>query len=200
MNEAVISESYPDEHHDVYSKTILGFWIWILTDVIFFGVLFATYAVLAKNTYGGPGPKDLFHMPYNLIQTMLMLTSSLTIGIGNAFVHRKMVGKSIFFYFLTFAIAVGFIAMQFNEFSSIVHAGYSWKTSAYLSAYFTLVGILIIHAIIGALWMLVLILPVCYHGLKSVSIKRLTCLKMFWQFVNIVWLFIFSFVYLVGFN
>lgn len=200
MNDAIAHESYPDTHHDVYSKTMLGFWLYLLTDAIFFATLFATYAVLAKNTFGGPGPKDLFVLPHTLIQTMMMLGTSLAIGIANVYAHRKEKNMSVFFHFVTLACATGFIVLQFAEFESIFKQGYSWQTSAFLSAYFTLVGILLIHAVIGALWVIVLILPVCLQGLQPVSVKRLTCLRMFWQFINIVWLFIFSFVYLVGFN
>ncbi len=195
---SVVNEAYPDPHHDVYSKTLLGFWLYILTDLILCGVLFAAYAVLANNTFGGPTAKDLFYMPSALIETMLLLTSSFTIALASVFVHRKQKGWTIGLYTITFVLGIAFMVMVFSEFSRILAEGYSWETSGFLSGYFTLLGTIALHMLIALLWILVLVIPVCYHGVSDVSVKRLTCLKMFWQFVNIVWIFIFSFVYLIG--
>lgn len=191
-------------HHahelEVYDKTIFGFWVYLLTDFVFFGVIFAAYAVLVQNPFGGPTPKDLFHLPSTLVQTLLLLTSSFTISIANAFVHQKKRGLTLLFFVLTFLLGLAFLVMQFGEYSRIMSSGYSWSSNGFLSAYFTLLGIHSLHLIIALLWVFVLGIPVAYHGLRPVSIKRLTCLKMFWQFINIIWIFIFSLVYLIGAN
>lgn len=191
-------ESYPDPHHDVYSKTIFGFWIYLLTDFVLFGVLFATYAVLQDSTFGGPQAKDLFNPAFNLVQTLVLLSSSLTIALGSAYTHRRKKGMTIVFFALTFILGLIFAIMQFKEFSHILQLGYSWKTSAFLSAYFTLVFTHTLHILVGLLWIIVLIAPVCVYKITSESVKRLTCMRMFWQFLNIVWIFIFTMVYLLG--
>ncbi|MCH9633392.1 MAG: Cytochrome bo(3) ubiquinol oxidase subunit 3 [Chlamydiae bacterium] len=191
-------EHYPDEHHDVYSKTVFGFWLFLLSDFILFGVLFASYAVLANKTFGGPSAKDLFYGPSALIQAMLLLTAAFTTALGSSFAHLKKKGWTIGIFFITFILGIAFMVMEFSEFQRILSEGYSWKTSAFLSAYFSLIGIHGLHMLMAILWIIVLIIPICYHGVRDVSIKRLACLKLFWQFLNIIWIFIFSFVYLVG--
>ena len=135
MNQAALNihENYPDPHHDVYSKTIFGFWIYLLTDFVLFGVLFATYAVLQDSTFQGPTAKDLFHPSYNLVQTLILLLSSLTVAFGGAFAHRRKKEMTIFFFALTFILGLVFVIMQFKEFSHILQLGYSWRTSAFLS-------------------------------------------------------------------
>ncbi len=191
-------EVYPDPHHDVYSKTIFGFWIYLLTDFVLFGILFATYAVLQDSTFQGPSAKDLFNPSYNLVQTLILLTSSLTVAFGGAFAHRRKKGMTIVFFVLTFILGLIFADMQYHEFSHVIQLGYSWKTSAFLSAYFTLVFTHTIHILVGLLWIIVLIIPVCVYKVTNESVKRLTCMRMFWQFLNIVWIFIFTMIYLLG--
>lgn len=191
-------EDYPDTHHDVYSKTVFGFWLYLLTDFVLFGVFFACCAVFSKSTFGGPSPSDFFHLPYVLIQTLLLLTSSFTIGIGSVYAHLKNRKKTVYYFLATFILGIAFMVMQGHEFSSIIHKGYNWASNAYLSSYFTLLGMHFLHVLIGALWILVTLFPLYDKGLDEVAIKRLTCMKMFWQFVNIIWIFIFSFIYLIG--
>lgn len=191
-------EKFPDAYHDVYSKTVFGFWVYLLTDFILFGTLFATYSVLRGSTFGGPSPKELFQLPFTLTQTLFLLTSSFTVGLAGAYAHRKDKQKTIALFLLTFFLGIAFMGMELTEFSRILSRGYSWKTSAFLSAYFTLIATHGIHMIFALLWVIVLILPVWRRGLTAVSVQRLTCLRMFWQFLNIVWVFIFTAVYLVG--
>ncbi|MCH9625587.1 MAG: Cytochrome bo(3) ubiquinol oxidase subunit 3 [Chlamydiales bacterium] len=194
----IVHESSPDTHHDVYSRTIFGFWVYLLTDFMVFATLFITYAVLHPNTFGGPSGKELFNLPFTLIQTLLLLTSSLTAGLGGVCVHRQLKKWTLFLFFITFLLGVGFMWMEVNEFTRLIEGGNSWQRNAFLSVYFTLVGTHGLHMLFALLWVVVLLIPVCYHGIKPNSIKRLTCLRMFWQFLNIVWVFIFSIVYLLG--
>ncbi len=191
-------EPYPDAYHDAYSRTTFGFWLYLLTDFILFGSLFATYAVLHNNTFGGPGAGQLFHLPFNLIQALILLTASFTVGLGGASAHRRKKSWTIALFGLTFLLGAIFLWMQFDEFSRLIQSGNGWQRSAFLSAYFTLVGTFALHMVFALLWIFVLLVPVCIQEIDAVCIRRLTCLKMFWQFLNIVWVFIFCFVYLMG--
>jgi cytochrome o ubiquinol oxidase subunit 3 len=189
---------YPDAHHDLYSKTIFGFWVYLLTDFMLFAVLFATYAVLHNSTYGGPSARELFNLPFALVQTLLLLISSFICGLGGAAAHKKQKGWTIALFSIAFLFGLAFIGMEFADCSRLVSEGASWKRSAFLSAFFTLVGTHGLHILFGLLWMVLLIVPVCLEGVTPTSLRRLSCLRMFWQFLNVIWVFIFSFVYLMG--
>jgi cytochrome o ubiquinol oxidase subunit 3 len=191
-------EASPDTHHDIYSKTIFGFWLYLLTDFILFASLFATYAVLYKGTYGGPSGRELFDMQGVLLQTLILLTSSFTSGIAGALAHRKKKIGTIALFLITFVLGWIFTWMEFDEFSRFIQMGNSWKRSAFLSAFFTLVGTHAIHMLFALAWVIILLIPVIREGLNGVTIRRLTCLRMFWQFLNIVWIFIFTMVYMGG--
>ena len=191
-------EGYPDTHHDNYSKTTFGFWVYLLTDFMFFATIFAAYTVLSKNTFGGLIPRDIFSLPFSTIQTFVILCAAFTAGIGGACAHRKNKGGVIFSFFLTFLIGLVFLGMMGHEFSHVFSAGYSWKSTAFLSIYFTLIGMIGLHVIIALLWIIILITPVFKKGITPVSLKRLTCLRLFWQFINFVWILIFIFVYVLG--
>lgn len=191
-------EAYPDTHHDVYDKTMLGFWLYLLTDFVLFGVMFATFAVLHKSYFGGPKAIDLFNVKYTFFQTLFLLGAATFSGFASNYLHRKQKKATLFFFLITFLLGLVFILMQFHEFSWIFKKGYDWQTSGYLSAYFTLVGIFSIHILFALTWNLILLIPVLKSGIEDVSIKRLMCLKMFWQFLNLIWIFIFSLVYLLG--
>jgi cytochrome o ubiquinol oxidase subunit 3 len=197
-SETLTHENYPDPHHNPYSRTIFGFWLYLMSDFILFGALFATYVVLKNATFGGPTGKELFQPAFTLVQTLVLLICSLTAGLAGASAHRKHKFWTLALFGLTFLLGAVFIGMELTEFSRFSSAGHSWDKSAFLSMYFTIVGTHGLHVIFGLLWIPVLLVPVWREGLSHVSIRRLTCLKMFWQFLNIVWIFIFSFVYLMG--
>lgn len=190
----------PDPFNDDYSKTVFGFWLFILTDFVLFGSLFAAFAVLRNSTFGGPSAQELFHLPFNLIQSLILLTASLFAGMAGASAHRKNSKTTIIYYLITFVLGVVFASMVFAEFSRIVTMGHTWKDSAYLSIYFTVVGTLLVHVLFGLLWILLFLSLIFRDGLTMLMIKRLTCLRMFWQFINFVWIFIFTFIYLMGVN
>jgi cytochrome o ubiquinol oxidase subunit 3 len=193
-----MSKEHDLHEMEVYDKTILGFWIYLLTDFVFFGILFASYAVLVQNPFGGATPRELFNLPFVLIQTLILLTSSFVFSIASSYVYKKKRGMTLLFLTFSFFLGVLFLVMQLSDYGRLIKLGYNWQTNGFLSTYFTLLGIHSVHLIFGLVWFFVLGIPVAYHGLKPVNIKRLTCLKMFWQFVNIIWIFIFSFVYLIG--
>ncbi len=196
--EAIEHEHFPDPHRDLYSRTTFGFWIYLLTDFVLFGTLFAVYAVLYRSTFGGPSVKDLFELPYTLTPALILLMSSLTVGLGSAMAHRKDKQWTIALFSLTFLLGIVFVGMQLADMLRLVHEGSGWQKSAFLSAYFTLIGTHFVHMIFALLWVLVFLYPVWREGITPVNLRRVTCLKMFWQFLNIIWFFIFSFVYLLG--
>lgn len=195
---SIPDEKYPDVHHDIYAKTIFGFWVYLLTDFILFGTMFAAYVVLRKSVFGGTPAHVLFDLPYTLVQTLILLVSAYTIGIGGVFAHRGEKAKTIFFFVISFLLGAIFMGMEFAEFARFVASGNSWDKSAFLSVFFTLVGTHGGHMCFALLWVILLMIPVIREGLNPVNLRRLTCLRMFWQFLNIIWVFIFTIVYLMG--
>ncbi len=187
-------ESAPAHSHDD-SKTLFGFWVYLMTDCILFATLFATYAVLHQGTNGGPSGRELFSLPYALAETLILLVSSFTVGLAMINISR---GKLLAWFGATFLLGIAFLTMELSEFASFVREGYGWEHSAFLSAFFTLVGTHGLHILAGLFWMVVLLIPVIRKGLTPVSLKRLMCLRLFWHFLDVVWIFIFTIVYLMG--
>lgn len=196
------ASSYPDQHHDPYSKTLFGFWLYLMTDFILFGTLFAVYVVLKHQTFGGPTAQDLFSVSSSLWRTLLLLVASFTSGAAGAYAHRKEKKKSLLFFLFTTAIGVGFIALQTIEFQTILGKGLSWKDSAFLSAFFTLVGTFWAHMFVAVLFTLAIVFFVWKRDqdISLRSLTRLTALRQFWQFLYAVWVFIYTIVYLLGVN
>lgn len=193
-----MSESYPDTHQDTYSKTLFGFWVYLMTDCMLFGTLFATYLVLHTHTFGGPSGKDLFDLRYVLGETLFLLTSSFASGIAMLPMYHHKVKQMIGWFALAFLLGAAFVAMEVSEFFHLVQDGHGWNKSAFLSSYFTLVGTHGLHVSLGLIWMVVLLVPLWRHGMTPVSFKRLSCLRLFWHFLDVVWIFIFTIVYLMG--
>lgn len=186
------------DHSEIHSNTLFGFWVYIMTDCILFSTLFATYLVLHGGTFGGPTSQELFSLPFALKETLILLASSFTSGLAMLPSQIKDKRKVIGWFAITFLLGVSFLAMELTEFTHFVREGHSWEASAFLSAFFTLVGTHGLHITMGLIWMIVLLVPVFRHGLTPVSIKRLTCLQLFWHFLDVVWIFIFTIVYLMG--
>ncbi len=199
QKQSIAHEQFPDPHHDTYGRTTFGFWVYLLTDFVLFGTFFATYAVLGTSTYGGPSGREIFYLPCALMQSILLLCCSLTAGLAGAYTHRKDKKRTIAFFSLTFLLGLFFFGLQLGDMSRLYHLGHSWANSAFLSAYYTLVGTFSLHLVFALAWVIVLLIPVWREeSISHVSMRRLTCLKMFWQFLNIVWVLIFTFVYLLG--
>jgi cytochrome o ubiquinol oxidase subunit III len=181
-----------------YSKTILGFWIYIMSDCLLFGSFFATYAVLRNSTFGGPSLYELFNPAYSLAQTLILLTSSFTCGPALLSAVRGHKRAVVGWFGITFLLGIAFLVMEITEFSRFVLQGASWRRSAFLSGFFTLVGAHGAHVTFGLLWMAILMGQVWSRGLTAESFKRISCLRLFWHFLDIVWIFIFTVVYLMG--
>jgi cytochrome o ubiquinol oxidase subunit 3 len=169
-----------------------------MTDCVLFATLFATYAVLRNNTAGGPSGEELFHLPYILIETLLLLTSSFTAGLAMLALRSKQQNLVIFWLILTFVLGLSFLLMEITEFSQLAHEGNSWQRSGFLSGYFTLVGTHGLHILTGLLWLVVMIPNILRLGINHINTKRLMLFSLFWHFLDIVWIFIFTFVYLMG--
>jgi cytochrome o ubiquinol oxidase subunit 3 len=180
------------------SKTVFGFWVYLMTDCVLFASLFAVYAVLHVNTFTGPAGWQIFHLPNVLAETLILLTSSFTCGLGMISLHRRSRAGVVFWFAVTFLLGLAFLTIELNEFAGLISAGYSWQTSAFLSSFFTLVGTHGLHITIGLLWIAVMIGQVAWEGLTEGVMRRLTLLSMFWHFLDLIWIFIFTIVYLFG--
>jgi cytochrome o ubiquinol oxidase subunit III len=185
-------------HNEDQSKLLLGFWLYIMTDCVLFACLFATFAVLRNNTFGGPSGSELFSLDFVLIETLILLTSSFTAGLGLLSVRHNLRKQTLIWFSVTFALGLAFLGLEFSEFHKLVDEGHSWQQSGFLSAFFTLVGTHGLHIMSGLLWMGVLLVNVLRNGISTVVVKRLTMLSMFWHFLDIIWIFIFTIVYLFG--
>jgi len=179
-------------------KALFGFWVYIMTDCVLFGTLFAVYAVLHGNTFGGPSGADLFKLPYIMIETLLLLTSSYTCGLAMLAARRGDKRATINWFVLTFLLGAAFLTMELVEFTKLAHEGHSWQASGFLSSYFTLVGTHGLHITVGLLWMFLLVVKLWRQGFVGSTVKKLSMLSMFWHFLDIIWIFIFTFVYLFG--
>jgi len=187
-----------EELAEVHDRKMLGFWIYLMTDCVLFAGLFATYAVLRGNTFGGPGGADIFSMPYILVETMLLLTSSFTVGLAILAAARGLKKQAMVWLAATFILGAAFLGMELYEFSELAAEGHSWQASAFLSAYFTLVGTHGLHIAVGLLWLAVLMVRLYRLKFKKTDLNRLALFSLFWHFLDIVWIFIFSIVYLIG--
>jgi cytochrome o ubiquinol oxidase subunit 3 len=196
MDMTLTKDAHHADEHDNGSMTTLGFWIYLMSDCLIFAVLFATFGVLVANTNGGPGGKDLFELPYVLGETVLLLLSSFTFGAG-VLAARAGDRTSLFRWLgVTFVLGLAFVAMELHEFGALLHEGAGPGVSAFLSAYFTLVGTHGLHVACGLLWLLVLMHQISKHGLDAIAQRRLACLSLFWHFLDLVWICVFTFVYL----
>ena len=175
-----------------------GFWIYLMSDLVIFSVLFATFAVLGRNYAGGPGPKELFDLPYVFIETMLLLLSSVAYGFGMVAMQGGKDKAVLWALLVTFLLGLGFVGMEFQEFRRLVMEGNGPDRSSFLSSFFTLVGTHGLHVTSGLLWMAVMMFQLVKKGLNSAVRSRLARLGMFWHFLDIVWVGVFTYVYLVG--
>ncbi len=180
------------------SKTVFGFWVYLMTDCVLFASLFATFAVLRGNTFGGPSGADLFSLPFVLGETLLLLTSSFTMGLAVLATQRGLKTQVLAWLAVTVFLGAAFLTMELTEFTNLVREGNSWVRSGFLSSFFTLVGTHGLHIATGLLWIGVMAAQVYRRGLGHATLRRLTLLSMFWHFLDLIWIFIFTIVYLMG--
>lgn len=188
-------------HHDhVRAKDIgtFGFWVYLMTDLIMFAALFAVYAVVRGNTFGGPSGSDLFDLPFVLKETIVLLASSFTCGLAMLAAQSGKKSWTLFWFGATFALGSYFLVLELGEFTHLIAIGADWTRSAFLSSYFGLVGTHGLHIAIGLFWIIVAMAYVALRGLTPNGLLKLTRLSLFWHFLDIVWIFIFTIVYLMG--
>lgn len=176
----------------------LGFWIYLMTDCILFASLFATYIILRDATNGGVAGRDIFEMPFVLVETMILLISSFVCGLAVLAARAK--NKPLVFMWLTvtFLLGLTFLGMELSEFSKLASEGHGWWASAFLSAFFTLVGTHGLHIAVGLLWLGVMMWQLATRGFTPGVQRRLVLFGLFWHFLDIIWIFIFTLVYLMG--
>lgn len=186
------------EESAVADRRAFGFWVYLMTDLIIFGVLFAVYFVLKAATFGGPSSNDLFSLPTALTNTLVLLTSSFTCGLASLAARAKKVNQTIAWLMATLILGATFLTIEISEFSRFVAMGANWQRSAFLSAFFTLVGTHGLHISVGLLWMAVAIVQLKVKGFTPGVVSKLDRFTLFWHFLDIVWIFIFVTVYLMG--
>ncbi len=190
----------PAENRAADSTTLFGFWMYLMTDFVLFASLFAVYAVLRGNNFGGPVGSQIFDLPYVLVETLLLLTSSFTCGLSLLAAHYGKKRYVLLALGVTALLGASFVAMEASEFSRLIAAGNGPQLSGFLSSYFTLVGTHGLHVTVGLLWMIVLGYSIVLRGLTRPNMRKLLLLTLFWHFLDIIWIFIFTIVYLMGFT
>ncbi|MEO8785306.1 MAG: cytochrome o ubiquinol oxidase subunit III [Candidatus Saccharimonadales bacterium] len=187
-----------DEQQTSDQKAIFGFWVYLMTDGILFSALFATYAVLHNNTYGGPTGGHLFNLPGAFVETLILLTSSFTCGLAMLAVRQRAKRPALFWFGLTLILGLAFLIMEVSEFHHLAATGNSWTRSGFLSSFFTLVSTHGLHITIGLLWLVAMMAKIARNGFSRATIRRLTMFSYFWHFLDIIWVFIFTVVYLMS--
>ncbi|BEO59926.1 cytochrome o ubiquinol oxidase subunit III [Serratia marcescens] len=185
-------------HHDAGGTKVFGFWIYLMSDCILFASLFATYAVLVNGTAGGPTGAHLFKLDFVLVETFLLLFSSITYGMAMIAMNKGKVAGVNLWLFLTFLFGLGFIGMELFEFHEFISEGFGPDRSAFLSSFFALVGTHGLHVTAGLVWIIVMMIQVSKFGLTATNKTRLMCLSLFWHFLDVVWICVFTVVYLLG--
>jgi cytochrome o ubiquinol oxidase subunit III len=173
-----------------------GFWLFLLSDIIIFAALFATYSVLSGSTAGGPSGAELFDKRHVFMETLCLLASSVTCGFGLLALNRTDARALYFWMGITFLLGVSFLSMEGREFASMVAAGAGPSHSAFLSAFFTLVGTHGVHVSLGLMWLVVMLLQVATLGFQPMVGRRFFCFALFWHALDIVWIGVFTIVYL----
>lgn len=185
------------EHHPEHG-TLLGFWIYLMSDTLIFASLFATYAVLGRNYAGGPTGAELFDLTLIAIATGLLLLSSITFGFAMISAQAKKLGATQLWLAVTGLLGLGFLALELYEFYHLIHLGAGPSRSGFLTAFFALVGTHGLHVLFGFIWLVTLMVQLQKHGLSVENFRRLSCLSLFWHFLDVVWIGVFTFVYLMG--
>ena len=187
-----------DEHAHSGGSTMLGFWLYLMSDCLVFAVLFATYGVLGRNYAAGPSGADLFDLRLVAVNTAMLLFSSITYGFAMLAMDKGKQALMQRWLVVTGLFGLAFLAIELYEFAHLIHEGATPMRSAFLSSFFTLVGTHGLHVTFGLIWLTVLMVQVSKRGLIEANRRRLMCLSMFWHFLDVVWIGVFTFVYLMG--
>lgn len=186
------------EEHHAPNGTLLGFWLYLMSDCLIFACLFAAYGVLGREYAGGQTGAELFELPLVALNTSFLLLSSITYGFAMLQVQQNRIAGTQIWLAITWLFGAGFLAVELYEFAHLIHEGAGPQRSAFLTSFFSLVGTHGLHVTFGLIWIVVLMLQVSRHGLITANKRRLMCLSMFWHFLDVVWIGVFTFVYLMG--
>ncbi len=203
MSNHTISAVGPREYHLAHEPhpengTSLGFWLYLMSDCLIFAALFATYGVLGRSYAGGATGAELFSLPLVALNTAFLLVSSLTFGFALIQKQKGNLAGTQLWLFITGILGLCFLGVELYEFAHLMHEGLTPQSSAFGSAFFTLVGTHGLHVTFGLIWLVVLMLQLGKHGITPENNRRLMCLSMFWHFLDVVWIGVFTFVYLMG--
>lgn len=190
--------SHEVEQQKAFSRKSLGLWVYLMTDCILFATLFAVFVVLRNATAGGPTGADIFNLDFVLAETLILLTSSLTIGVSVLAARAGSKKLALSFLAATFVLGASFLAMELWEFKHLISEGYGWQRSAFLSAFFVLVATHGFHIAVGLLWIIVVWIRLYKRDFATSDVSRLSLLGLFWHFLDVIWIFVFSIVYLIG--
>lgn len=194
---ANVNTALPLEYQTEQNRmNILGFWIFLGAEIILFGTLFAMYGVLNERYAGGPTPKDLFEIKGIMGETILLLTSSFTCGLAIYEMRRNNRNGLLLWFIITLLLGAGFVFMEVTEFINYVHEGATMQTSAFLSSFFVLLGTHGLHVSMGIGWATMVIIQILRRGLTPVTARKTYIIGLYWHFLDVVWIFIFTFVYL----
>lgn len=187
-----------DHHVHAGSPTILGFWIYLMSDALLFAALFATYGVIGTSYAGGPVPREIFELPLVALNTAILLVSSITYGFAMLALDSGKTRSVQLWLVVTGLLGIAFVGVEMYEFSKLIAEGATPQRSGFLSAFFTLVGAHGLHVTIGIIWIGVMLVQLAQRGVTVENRRRLLCLSMFWHFLDVVWIGVFTFVYLLG--
>jgi cytochrome o ubiquinol oxidase subunit 3 len=186
------------EEEHVANGTLLGFWLYLMSDCLIFAALFATYGVLSQSYAGGPTGADLFDLPLVALNTSFLLVSSITYGFAMLQMQQGKLSGTMLWLGITGILGVGFLGLEIYEFYHLIQLDAGPQTSGFLSAFFALVGTHGLHVVFGILWLVILLVQLRMYGLTGANRRRLFCLSMFWHFLDVVWIGVFTIVYLMG--
>ena len=189
---------YDSGEHHPQQGTLLGFWLYLMSDCLLFAVLFGAYAVLGRSYAAGPSGADLFELPTVALNTAFLLLSSITYGFAMISMQHDRKRGVLAWLAITGLFGLGFLSLEISEFAHLIAEGAGPWRSAFLSSFFTLVGTHGLHVTFGTVWLVTMMVQVGKLGLTVENKRRLVCLSMFWHFLDVVWIGVFTFVYLMG--
>ncbi|PID54909.1 MAG: cytochrome o ubiquinol oxidase subunit III [Gammaproteobacteria bacterium] len=198
MTATHIDAHHDDHHHDSTDTDMFGFWLYIMSDCLIFASLFATFAVMGQGYANAVRPQELFNLTYVLGETTLLLFSSFTFGVAMLAAHKNDLKGVMKWLVITLILGLGFLGMEINEFMHLAHEGATPQASGYWTAFFSLVGTHGLHVTAGSIWMVILFFHFKRDGLTTTNKFRLACLSLFWHFLDVIWICVFSFVFLLG--